>query len=252
MKACVWWKGMQEAILSQNQDAFFCEEYCCVTRSVAADGRGFSLQLQEICNRYRRSPVHVIPQFPHFHYWISHDALTPCGESSMTPRILQPLRPSSYTVQGQGTWGADDGKAGNLTAENLVSDTHCFLCVEAAMPKQLTLSQLLGSMVRRLADSFHAAGFCCPWWIPEHMIKAGPHSGNKSSRRRFFVLLRDFRVSNARSIVHVGLTARQRHAPASSMPFRVSRRQTAFAGNFSKYFGCCDSDGLLGRVWRAV
>ena len=41
MKACVWWKGMQEAILSQNQDVF-CEEYCCVTRSVAADGRGFS------------------------------------------------------------------------------------------------------------------------------------------------------------------------------------------------------------------
>ena len=117
--------------------------------------------------------MHVIPQFPHFHYWISHDALTPCGESSMTPRILQPLRPSSYTVQDQGSWGADDGKAGNLTAENLVSDTHCFLCVEALIPKNLTLSHLLGPMVRRLPDSFHAAGFCCPWWIPEHMIKPG-------------------------------------------------------------------------------
>ena len=69
MSACVWWKSMQEAILSQSPDVF-CEEYCCVTRSVAADGRKFSLQLQEICERYRRSPVHVIPQFPHFHYWI--------------------------------------------------------------------------------------------------------------------------------------------------------------------------------------
>ena len=27
--------------------------------------------------------------------------------------------------------------------------------------------------MRRLPDSFHAAGFCCPWWIPEHMIKPG-------------------------------------------------------------------------------
>ncbi len=159
---------MQAAILSQNQDVF-CEEYCCVTRSVAADGRGFDLQVQEICNRYRRSPVHVVPEFPHFHCWISHDALTPCGESGMTPRILQPFRPSTYTVKG--TWGADDGKAGNLNAENLVSDTHCFFCVEALIPKNLTLSHLLGTMVRRLPDSFHAAGFCCPWWIPEDMIK---------------------------------------------------------------------------------
>ena len=123
MRACFWWKSIQEPFLSQN-DHVFCEEYCCVSRSVAVDGHGFARQLQEICERHRRSPVRVVPQFPHFHYWISHDALTPCGESSMTARILQPLRPSTSSVDA--TWGNNDGKPGMLKAENLVSETHCF------------------------------------------------------------------------------------------------------------------------------
>ena len=47
-----------------------------------------------------------------------------------------------------------------------MSKTHSFFKVEALVPKHLTLSQLMGPMMRRLADSFHAAGFGCPWWLP--------------------------------------------------------------------------------------
>eukprot|EP00434_Breviolum_minutum_P036808 symbB.v1.2.032628.t1/scaffold3940.1/size47874/2 len=65
----------------------------------------------------------------------------------------------------------NDGKPGNLRPENLVSETHCFLKVEALLPKHLTLSQLTGPMMRRLADSFHAAGFGCPWWLPRAEIQ---------------------------------------------------------------------------------
>ena len=169
MRACIWWKSMQEAILSQSGDVF-CEEYFCVTRSVAADGREFAKEIEEILFRYRRSPVRVIPQVPHFHYWISHDALSPCSESAVAPRILQPFRSSSFHIDG--TWGQNDGKPGNLRPENLVSEPHGFLHVEAPLPSALTLSQLMGPMMRRLADSYHAAGFGCPWWVPRTEIRA--------------------------------------------------------------------------------
>ena len=149
-----WWNLMQTAINSCPESAFR-EEYCCLTEVL---NEKFTLQIKEIEERFKRSPVRVPPSLPDHMHWIQHDAAVNVESGLTLPRVLQPFRVSASTVEGH--WGNDNGSQLEVTRENCVSECHCcFIAADAKLPYDITLAHLL-------TDAFPACNLPLPWWLP--------------------------------------------------------------------------------------
>lgn len=155
-----WWNLMQLSINNCSESAF-CEEYCCVTQVVDAK---YALEIQEIEERFKRSPVRVAPSLPDHAHWIQHDAAANVVSSSTLPRVLQPFRVSAGSVEGH--WGKDNGSQIEVTRNNCVSECHCcYIVADAKIPHDITLANLLTDVADQLQDAFPGCNLPIPWWL---------------------------------------------------------------------------------------
>lgn len=161
MMSVQWWNLMQVAINSCSESAF-CEEYVCVTQVPDAK---FALELQEIEERFKRSPVRVLPSLPEHMHWIQHDAAVNVESGSTLPRVLQPFRVSAASIEGH--WGKDNGSQIEVTRMNCVLECHCcFIVADAKIPHDITLSNLLTDVADQLQEAFPGCNLPFPWWLP--------------------------------------------------------------------------------------
>lgn len=175
-----WWKR-QQLSAQEILEISFSECYGLLVENPLEDpeGKKKEAELKILKMGIKQTDLELGPELPPEQSCEQHDVYVDAKECLPTPRIVPVFRCSAGLVEVK--WGNGNGLPQEITRDNIIIETHCYLDVsQVPVPARMTLSDLIGT--RNWEQSFRDVTMPPPFWANACGSSARAHACGSSAR----------------------------------------------------------------------